>query len=136
MVTEKKTVLVVDDEPDIRKLVSKMLCNKYTVLEAPNGQTAIDMAMQDKPDLVLMDIMMPGVDGLTACFHIKQHDTGGNIRVVMLTAVNYELNKKLSTSVMKADGYITKPFDQKTLISYLDQILSQKDANPPLVENP
>jgi CheY-like chemotaxis protein len=135
MVIEKKTVLVVDDEPDIRKLVSKMLRNKYTVLEAQNGQAAIDMALQNKPDLVLMDIMMPGIDGLTACFQIKQHDTSGNIRVVMLTAVNYELNKKLSTSVMKADGYITKPFDQKTLMNYLGQILSLNDTSLPTVQS-
>jgi CheY-like chemotaxis protein len=121
---KQNVVLVVDDEPMIRRLISKLLSGKYKILEAQNGQMAVDMAGEQKPDIVLMDMMMPGMDGLTACYKIKTQDATGKIRVVMLTAVNQELNKKLSLSVMKADGYITKPFEEENLLKTLEGMLA------------
>ena len=118
----KKKILIADDEPNIRLLVSGMLGKDYIVLKASDGEEAIDIARHQKPDLILMDIMMPKVDGYTACHTIKTDQTIGVIPVVMLTAVDHELNKKLSKE-MGADGYITKPFSTRELLDMVGQVL-------------
>ena len=106
---EKEKILVVDDEENVRHLLRSILGKKYIVLEAKDGEQAVDMASSHKPDLVLMDIMMPNVDGYAACHQIKENQDTKAIPVVMLTAVGHELNKKLAQQ-MGASGYITKPF--------------------------
>lgn len=113
----KKTILIADDEPNVRLLIKNILHREYTVLEAKDGKEAIDITLSDKPDLILLDIMMPKVDGLSACHAIKNNPVTERIPIVMLTAVGYDLNKKLSMEVMGADDYITKPFDPKALLN-------------------
>ena len=122
--TIKKKVLVVDDETAVRKLVRKILSKYYDVLEAQNGEEAVNMAQSQKPDVILMDMMMPKIDGLTACYAIKTNQITRGIPVVMLTAIDYELNKKLSKDVMGADGYITKPFDRQELMDAISPFLA------------
>ncbi|MCJ7656070.1 MAG: response regulator [Dehalococcoidia bacterium] len=85
--TNKKKLLVVDDEPVVRALVRRMLSKDYTVLEAQDGEEAVNMARSQKPDIILMDMMMPKMDGLTACYAIKTNQTTKEIRVVMLTSI-------------------------------------------------
>ena len=80
--TNKKKLLVVDAEPAVRTLVRKMLSKDYTVLEAQDGEEAVNMSRSQKPDIILMDIMMPKMDGLTACYTIKTNQTTKEIRVV------------------------------------------------------
>ena len=121
--TKKKKVLVVDDEPTVRKLVCRMLSKDYAVLEAQDGQEAVDTARSQQPDIILMDILMPRMDGLTACYVIKTDQTTKEIPVVMLTALDYDLNRKLSENVMGADGYITKPFSSQLLRGTIKQLL-------------
>jgi CheY-like chemotaxis protein len=118
----KKIILIADDEPDIRLLVSSMLGKDYTVLKASNGQEAISIAHKEKPDLILMDILMPEVDGFTACYAIKTDKATKAIPVVMLTAIDYDLDKKLSQEI-GADGYITKPFSTQDLQNIIGQFL-------------
>ena len=118
----KKRVLIVDDEPVVRQLVRQMLSKDYNVLEAQNGEEAISIARSQKPDTILMDMLMPKMDGLTACYIIKTSRTTRAIPVVMLTAIGYELNKKLSRDVMGADGYITKPFTREALLQAISQL--------------
>jgi CheY-like chemotaxis protein len=120
--TNKKRVLIVDDEPVIRQLIRQMLSKEHTILEAQNGEEAISIARSQMPDVILMDILMPKMDGLTACYVIKTSRTTGAIPVVMLTAIGYELNKKLSQDVMGADGYITKPFTREALLQAIGQL--------------
>ena len=115
MDNNRKKVLVVDDEPAVRELVRRMLCVDYTVLEARNGEEALGMASSQKPDLILMDVMMPEMDGLSACHEIKKNHATARIPVVMLTAVGYELNRKFAEDVIGADGYVTKPFARQDL---------------------
>jgi CheY-like chemotaxis protein len=75
---DRKKILIADDEASIRTLVKRFLGRYYTVLEAENGEVAIDIAKREKPDLVLLDIMMPKVDGYSACAGIRANDpTGG-----------------------------------------------------------
>jgi CheY-like chemotaxis protein len=125
--TIKKKVLVVDDEPAVRQLLRKILSKDYAVLEAQNGEEAVNMAQSLKPDVILMDMMMPKMDGLTACHAIKTNQITRGIPVVMLTAIDYELNKKLSKDVMGADEYITKPFNSQALLKTIRQLLSKHE---------
>lgn len=121
--TDKKKVLIVDDESGIRQLVHTILSKDYAVLEAQDGQEAVDIASVEKPDVILMDVMMPNMDGLSACHAIKTDETTKAVPVIMLTAIGHELNKKLSEDVMGADGYITKPFSSQVLLDRLRGLL-------------
>jgi len=119
---DKKKILIADDEQSIRLLVRRLLSQNYIVLEASDGEEAIDIARSQKPDLILMDIMMPKVDGYTACHQIKKDQATKAIPVVMLTGVGHELNKKLSFEV-GAKGYITKPFSLQDLLDVIRPLL-------------
>jgi len=118
----RKKILITDDEENIRLLVSNMLGKDYVVLGASDGREAVDMARSQQPDLILMDILMPKMDGYTACNKIKKDPITRAIPVVMLTAVDHELNVKLSQE-MGANGYITKPFTPRDLLDAVDQFL-------------
>ena len=119
-------VLVVDDTPEILSLIHSLLSSTYQVKSANSGKRGLQIAQSDTaPDLILLDIMMPGMDGMTACYHIKGQDTTGKTRVVMLTGINHELNKKVSFSVMRADGYITKPFEKEGLFKTIEDVLAK-----------
>lgn len=118
----KKKVLIVDDEEPIRQLVSNILAKDYTVLVAIDGEEAVNMARRQKPDLILMDMLMPKVDGFTACYTINQDPATRDIPVVMLTGIDYELNKKLSREI-GAQGYITKPFSPEDLRATVGRFL-------------
>jgi CheY-like chemotaxis protein len=120
----QKKILISDDEATVRALVKRLLGNDYIILEAENGEEAVKVAVNQKPDLILMDILMPQMDGLTACYAIKRNQATKEIPVVMCTAVDYELNRKLSQDVMGAQGYITKPFDAQTLKGVIDKFLT------------
>jgi len=119
---ENKKVLVVDDEENVRRLLRSMLGNKYIILEAKDGKVAVDIARSQRPDIILMDIMMPNMDGYTACHTIKQDPATKAIPIVMVTAVGQELNKKLAKE-MGADGYITKPFSVLELLNTIERSL-------------
>ncbi len=120
----RKKVLIVDDEPGVRQLVSKILSRDYTVIEARDGEEAINMVRSQKPGIVIMDMMMPKMDGLTACYAIKKDPATKSIPVIMLTAIDQELNKKLSTTVMGANKYMTKPFSAQELLETIKQLLN------------
>jgi len=119
-----KKILIADDEINIRLLVRSMLDRYYTVIGASDGEEAINIARSQNPDLILMDILMPKLDGYTACRAIKTEQATKAIPVVMLTAVGYELNKKLAKEV-GADGYITKPFSADELLRQVKQVLGE-----------
>jgi CheY-like chemotaxis protein len=112
--SKKKTLLIADDEPTIRLLVCNILGKSYNIIKAANGREVLDAVSQDRPDLVLMDIMMPTMDGYSACASLKRDPETADIPVVMLTGVGHELNKVLAEQ-MGADGYITKPFTSEKL---------------------
>jgi CheY-like chemotaxis protein len=128
--TTRETVLVVDDELGVRRLIRQILSQDYVVLEAQDGEEAVAIAHDQKPDLILMDMIMPKMDGLTACRAIKQDQATGDITVVMLTAVDYSLNMKLAENVAGASAYITKPFKSRELLSTVGRLLSSKGQAP------
>ncbi len=119
---KKPHILIADDEQYIRLLASRLLSDKFTVLEASDGAEAVDMARKYKPSLILMDIMMPNMDGYTACSTIKTDQSTKNIPVIMLTGLGFELNKKFAETA-GADGYITKPFTLKKLLDTIGKVL-------------
>jgi len=112
---DKQKILVADDELYIRLLVKDILEPEFHVLEASNGEEAVTIARNEHPDLVLMDILMPKLDGYTACYAIKNNELTKDIPVVMLTGVGHELNRQLSQE-MGATAYITKPFNPENLL--------------------
>ncbi len=116
-------ILVVDDEQKIRLLLKRYLGNKYSVLEATDGREAVDMARKYKPNLILMDILMPYMGGYEACSMIKNDTAMEGIPVIMLTALGYDLNRKLAAEIA-ADGYITKPITSEELLATIDRFLN------------
>jgi two-component system alkaline phosphatase synthesis response regulator PhoP len=122
---KKKKILVVDDESNIRLLVKNMIGNRYDVVEAGDGDEAVTQAQKEKPDLVLLDILMPGKDGFTTCNQLKANKATKDIPVVMVTALQHKLDEKLALS-LKADGYMRKPFTSEDLLAAVRAALSPK----------
>lgn len=109
-----KTILIVDDEPPIVDiLVYNLRKEGYRTIEAGDGITALNMATKQKPDLILLDIMLPKLDGLSVCKRIKN---SFNIPIIMLTAKDGEIDKILGLE-LGADDYITKPFSVRELVA-------------------
>ena len=123
----KKKVLIVDDEPNVRRLSLIILSKNFNVLEAEDGRQAIEMATNQKPDIILMDLMMPKMDGLTACLEIRKNPVTKFIPVIMVTAIGFELNVKLSQQ-MGATGYLTKPFSPQDLINTIVKVLENREV--------
>jgi len=120
---DKRKILVVDDEPNVRKLLRTLLKKKFTVLEAEDGSQAVNVASTEKPDLILMDIMMPKMDGYSSCYALKSKPATRSIPIIMLTAIDLRLNLQLSREI-GADGYITKPFNSRDLLDNITQVLA------------
>jgi DNA-binding response OmpR family regulator len=124
MKKDKNNILVVDDDERTLRMMEAMLTPQgFKVMTARNGKEAVDITGKKKPDLVLMDMMMPVMDGLTACLEIKNNNATGQTPVVMLTAVSSDGNKMLARDIWKADGYITKPVDLVELRNAIDRFL-------------
>ena len=118
-----KLILIVEDDPKSLKLTRDLLqVSGYETIEATDGKQGVELAKAKKPDLILMDIMMPKMDGYNACHAIKADEATRRIPVVMLTAVGYELNEELAKR-LGANGYITKPFDHQKLLDVISQFL-------------
>ena len=123
---EKKKVLVVDDEQAIREvLVYNLKKEGYDTLEAEDGVTAVNIALEQKPDLMLLDIMLPKMDGLTVCKRVKNYL---NIPILMLTAKDEEIDKILGLE-LGADDYITKPFSVRELMARIKANLRKTEVN-------
>ena len=121
-VITKKKVLIVDDEPNVRRLSRTILSKKFDIVEAEDGRQALEIASTQQPDVILMDMMMPRMDGLTACHLIKKDPITKSIPVIMVTAIGFELNIKLSQQ-MGASAYVTKPFSPKELLDKIMLVL-------------
>ena len=119
-----KRILVVDDDPLQLKLVDAVASKAgYEVLTAPDGKSGLDRARELHPDLIIMDIMMPEMDGYTALEAIRQAEGLKHIPVIMVTAVGFDMNRKMALE-MGADDYITKPFGVKDLLERIEKLLN------------
>ena len=120
----QKTVLVVDDEkPIVDILVYNLEKEGYKTLEASDGEQAVNMVVNNKPDVVLLDIMLPKMDGLTVCKKIRHNY---NIPIIMISAKDEEIDKILGLE-LGADDYITKPFSVRELIARVKANLRKND---------
>ena len=120
----KKTILIVDDEKMILNLLSCNLIKEgYNVIEATDGVQAISMAQEKKPDLILLDVMLPKIDGLSVCKRVKNMM---NVPILMVTARDEELDKILGLE-LGADDYITKPFSIRELLARVKANLRKAD---------
>ena len=122
---DAKTILIVDDEqPIVDILVYNLRKEGYNTIEASDGLTAVDMALEKKPDLILLDIMLPKLDGLSVCKRIKN---SLNVPILMLTAKDGEIDKILGLE-LGADDYITKPFSVRELVARVKANLRKVDV--------
>ena len=121
-----KKILVVDDEPDVASLLTLMLeAQGYLVVLASDGQEALEMARKEKPDLVLLDVMLPRLSGYKVARMIKFDEKYRHVPVILLTAKTQEKDRAMGLE-MGVDDYITKPFDADKLIAKIKEILSKK----------
>ncbi|MCK0714902.1 MULTISPECIES: phosphate regulon transcriptional regulator PhoB [Chromohalobacter] len=128
-----KTVLIVDDEASIREMIAVALeMADYRVLEADNAQTAHAMVVDDQPDLVLLDWMMPGTSGIELARRLKRDTATAELPIILLTAKSEEDNK-IQGLEAGADDYITKPFSPRELVARLKAVLRR--ATPTGVED-
>ena len=125
-------ILIVDDEADILNLLGYNLKKAgFKVIEAHDGPEAIELAREKKPDLIVLDIMLPNMEGTEVLKKLKQDELTANIPVVMLTAKGEEIDRVLGLE-LGAEDYITKPFSPRELVLRVRAILKRKSAvHPP-----
>ena len=123
--TNKPTVLVIDDNNDIRQYEHTLLQDDYIVIEAVDGKEGLEIAKKEVPDLVICDVMMPVMDGLEFTEQLKTNTATSHIPVIMLTAKNLEEHRAEGYE-HGADSYITKPFHSKVLLARIENLLKQR----------
>ena len=122
-------VLIVDDEEHIVELLQFNLINAgYKVITANNGLDALKKVKEHKPDLLLLDLMLPGMDGLDVCKEIKRDKETSKTSIIMLTAKSEELDKILGLE-LGADDYITKPFSIRELLARVKAVLRRSNSD-------
>lgn len=122
---EKTSILIVDDEDTIREVVRRYLENEgYSVREAADGYEALDTIKEDPPNLIVLDLMLPGIDGLTITQHLRQDR---HIPIIMLTAKG-EASDRIRGLDLGADDYITKPFSPQEVVSRVRAVLRRVEG--------
>lgn len=134
LAAERRRILVVDDEPHIVELLAMHLRqNGYDSIPAGDGETALARAASERPDLVLLDLMLPGIGGLETCRRLRGDPRTASIPIIMLTAKSEESDKVIGLGV-GADDYVTKPFGLRELVARIEVAL--RHARPIPAESP
>ncbi|RME56139.1 MAG: response regulator [Caldilineae bacterium] len=121
-------VLIVDDEPNIViSLEFLMRQAGYQVEVARNGEEAVERILQDTPDVVLLDVMLPGMDGFEVCQWIREHPEWNYVKIIMLTAKGRDVEIAKGFA-LGADAYITKPFSTRHLVQEVQRVLNEAVA--------
>ena len=124
-------ILIVDDEAPIRELLAfNLKKNGYTIQEAADGPAALQAVQTAAFDLILLDLMLPGIDGIEVCRRLKENPRTAGIPVIMLTAKSEEIDKVLGLE-MGADDYVTKPFSMRELLSRVKAVLRRAGTSTP-----
>lgn len=118
-------VLVIDDNADIRLMLKQLLQDRYTVLEAPDGQLGIKMATRYLPDAIVCDVMMPGMDGMEVCRSLKRETATSHIPILMLTACALD-EQRVEGYEQGADGYLSKPFSGDVLRARIKSLIANR----------
>jgi two-component system alkaline phosphatase synthesis response regulator PhoP len=126
--TDKVKILIVDDEPNIvQTLQDRLEMNDYNVVTACNGQEGLEQAIQEQPDVVLLDVIMPVMDGLEMLEALRKEPTCENISVVMLTARS-QTQDIARANACGIEDYIVKPFDLSELLEKIESIVENRKA--------
>jgi CheY-like chemotaxis protein len=126
---EKKVLVIEDNHLNMKLIRSLLEIGKYRCLEAGDAETGLKIAAEVKPDLILMDIQLPGMDGLTATRHIKQDDGLKHIPVIALTSYAMKGDEEKAKEA-GCEGYITKPVDTRKFLKSVSRILLKKEGSP------
>src|SRR4051812_22533532 len=130
----RKRILVVDDEKDLVDLITYNLQrNGYDFLSASNGNEALEIAVREQPDLVILDLMLPGIDGTEVVRRLRSDSRTAGIPIIMLTAKSEETDVVVGLT-LGADDYVTKPFSVKILLARLSTVLRRAEAQQPAEE--
>lgn len=122
------TILVIDDEKDLQELVRYNLEKEgFDVIVARDGTAGLDIALRHRPDLVVLDLMMPGMDGLEVCRRLRSDERGRRVPLLMLTAKATEADRVVGLE-LGADDYVTKPFSPRELVARVKAILRRASA--------
>ncbi len=119
-----KKILLADDEETVRSLVAATIRDdeQYSLLEAKDGNEALEIARRERPDLILLDIVMPGKTGYEVCRLLKSDPTTKHVSIILLTALTQEADRQAGRAA-GADGYFSKPFSPVALIRKVEEIL-------------
>ena len=130
----KEKILIVEDEKDIIKMLEYNLKKEgFRVIATHDGEDALDLALRQYPDLILLDLMLPGIDGLEVCKSLKKESKTSLILIIMLTAKSQESDKVLGLE-LGADDYITKPFSPRELVARIKAVLRRVTEKEKLPE--
>ncbi len=122
---DKKRILLVDDEKDlVENVILRLEASGYEVIAAYDGQEGFDKARKDKPDLIILDLMLPKLDGYKVCRMLKFDEKYKNIPVILFTARGQESDQKMGRDV-GANAYIIKPFEGKALLNKIKELLKE-----------
>ncbi len=128
---EAQTILIVDEEEDVVKpIIFRLEMQGFDVLMEADGETGFQTALAEMPDLILLDIMMPGIDGLTLCQILKERPDTAHIPIIMLTAKTTMGDVEKAFAV-KANDYVAKPFEWQELLGKIQRCLAYEDAVQP-----
>jgi DNA-binding response OmpR family regulator len=126
MAPKKPVILIADDDPEILTMLGIRLSKKgYEVLEAVDGTQTLDLARKHHPDLVLLDVMMPGKNGWEVAKELRADQQFTNVGIVMLTAIGEKVNE-MTSPLYGADGYVDKPFDFSELEAKIKSVLEER----------
>ncbi len=121
-------VLIADDEANIRNILDFTLhAEGFTVVGARNGQEAFDLAVSELPDIIILDVMMPDIDGIEACRRLKQDERTSAVPVILLTARSGREDRERGRDA-GADAYVTKPFSPAKVVGVLREMLGVSPA--------
>lgn len=122
---QKKCILLVDDEVDLLEMVRfRLEASGFAVLTASDGQEALDIARKERPSLIILDLMLPKIDGYKVCRMLKFDEKYKMIPIILFTARAQETDKKIGEEV-GADAYIVKPFEPKALLDKINALISR-----------
>ncbi len=127
MADQKKRIICIEDDQGIIDLIKLILTRRgFEVIGALGGREGLEMMERDTPDLVLLDLMMPDMDGWEVYHQMKARDSMKNIPVIVVTAKAQNIDKVLGIHIAKVDDYITKPFSPQELLDSIERVLNRK----------
>jgi DNA-binding response OmpR family regulator len=130
MADRLKRIVYIEDEPEMIDLVRLILGRKgYELVGATSGEAGLELVREELPDVILLDLMMPDMDGWEVYQHLKAGETTRDIPVIILTAKAQSIDRVLGLHIAKVDDYVSKPFSPQDLVEIVRQVLSRREMD-------